>query len=537
MTRTVLHRLLALALLPAAAFAQPRGEPTGAVLRIDGRDVYVDVGRAAGATPGMRLRVMRPVTAMRPGTQQLLEDRFALGELELAEVGEVLSRARPESALARAIRLGDRVDLPQPAPADAAPAATASAARGGAPPCQPAPSKEARLGDVEAAAFRQAWLGAQGLPAARRAEHWQSWLAMHPSGALADAIRSEVAALRAVAARPGGAERLTLPAELEPTVTAPRRSFEGDPIEVVLTFPGRSAPRAASLNWRPAGEPLYQPIAFAGEGRHWRARLPREGARSPAIEYWVGIVDEAGGERPRAGTPDAPARIEVLPTAGGPSARRTDRSEVGLWTDYADWNRFRGNDYHWNLEGEFLYRVLSDLHSLKLGFGLYQGRGQSLESAIANERAAGAGTVHYDSVEVGYNYVFTEFDIRASELIGLVAKGIAGVDRNGLAGGIEGKLRIGRDPGTHLVIGVGFTEGIGNRNEISLAWDAVRGWPMMATVVVTNEPVGEDYGVRFVWQVGRSLNRWFDLSARLGYELRDIDHAGFGIGLAGRFHW
>ncbi len=35
-----------------------------------------------------------------------------------------------------------------------------------------------------------------------------------------------------------------------------------------------------------------------------------------------------------------------------------------------------------------------------------------------------------------------------------------------------------------------------------------------ATVVVTNEPVLEDYGVRFVYQVGRSLAHWADLSAR-----------------------
>ena len=60
---------------------------------------------------------------------------------------------------------------------------------------------------------------------------------------------------------------------------------------------------------------------------------------------------------------------------------------------------------------------------------------------------------------------------------------------------------------------------------------------MAASVIVTNEPVNEDYGVRFVYQVGRSLTSWLDLSLRAGYQLRDINHTGFGLGLATNFHW
>jgi hypothetical protein len=168
---------------------------------------------------------------------------------------------------------------------------------------------------------------------------------------------------------------------------------------------------------------------------------------------------------------------------------------------------------------------------------VYKGVGQSLKQAIADEQASGGGPVAYRTRAVGYDYVFTELDLRGSDTLGFVARGLAGVNRDGFGSGIEGKVRIGRDPGTHLVASVGFTNGVGNRNQLELAWDQVRGWPMSASVIVTNEPVREDYGVRFVYQIGRAFARWADLSLRAGYELRDINHSGFGLGLAANFHW
>jgi hypothetical protein len=227
--------------------------------------------------------------------------------------------------------------------------------------------------------------------------------------------------------------------------------------------------------------------------------------------------------------------VRELP--GKPPEPRRDRSEAEVRSDYADWNRFRGNDHHYAFESDYLYRVLGFVHSVKLGLGVYRGVGESLEQAIQDERTAGGGPVHYRTHAVGYDYVFTELDLRAGDVLGFVARGLGGVNRDGFGAGVEGKVRIGRDPGTHLLASAGFTNGIGNRNELTLAWDQVRGWPMAASVIVTNEPVHEDYGVRFVYQVGRAFARWADASLRLGYELRDINHAGFGLGLAANFHW
>ena len=123
------------------------------------------------------------------------------------------------------------------------------------------------------------------------------------------------------------------------------------------------------------------------------------------------------------------------------------------------------------------------------------------------------------------------------EMFGVMGKALAGVDRSGFGAGFEGRIRIGREDGTNLVLGSGFTKGIGNKNDLTLSWDRVQGWPMAASVIVTNEPVMADYGVRFLYQVGRSVTDYCDLSARLSYQLRDINHNGFGLGLSTSFHW
>jgi len=522
--------VLGASVTPAAPAASPAtGTDAAAVLRIDGPDVYVDLGRAAGIHAGDHVRVLRAVRVVRAGGREPLVDRFVLGELELVEVGQVLARARPDPQLARRLRIGDLVEP--------SPGLDATAAKGGATPASPATSAQecARPGDPQALAFREAWVKAQALPTELRATHWEAYLASNRDAELDEPLRREIAELRGAAAATPAPPPLA-----QPALAAPARAFEGDPLEVVLTFPEPAHgdhPRAAVLNWRAANDALYRPVAFSAEGPTWRARLPTEAAQAPGLDYWVGVVDASGAERALAGSGADPRRLAVRMLPGQPPDPRSDRSEVETRTDFADWNKFKGNDFYYSAETDYLYRVQGLVHSIKLGMGVYQGVGESLKQAIEDEHAAAGGDVHYRTRPAGYDYVFTDLDLRASETLGFVVRGLAGVNRDGFGAGVEGKIRIGREPGTHLVVGSGFTAGIGNRNELTLAWDQVRGWPMAASVIVTNEPVHEDYGVRFVYQVGRSVTSWLDLSLRAGYQLRDINHTGFGLGLATNFHW
>ena len=130
-------------------------------------------------------------------------------------------------------------------------------------------------------------------------------------------------------------------------------ALEGDPVEVVLTpnDEGR-ATRVATLEWRARGTSLYYAAPFAPDGRYWRARFPSDAVRSPGLDYFVELVSPAGtttlgdGEHPRS--------VDVSPRPGAGAPPRADRSRIGLWYDFVDWNHFAGNDWENVFEGEFL---------------------------------------------------------------------------------------------------------------------------------------------------------------------------------------
>ena len=517
------HALCGALLLAALAQDPPADQQRPSfLLRIDGRDVFFDLGRSAGAAPGDRVRVLRTVRALHPLDGKPVEDSFIVGEIEIAEAGQVLARARPDAELSRLLRVGDRVELARAAPDPRLPRAAPSAVACPAGP--PSPDAQDALG------FRQAWLAAQPLPPQQRAHHFRSWLLQHPSSALAAPMQREIAALENEPR-----EKRAPPAPTAAKVIAPSAGFQGNPVEVVLALPaGEPPPRAATLNWRPRGEPLFRPVAFAPDlGGTLRARLPASAAQPPGLDYYVDVVGPSGGERALGHDGAHPDFIDIQRPPGFDATVRRDRSRAGIWIDYVDWNHFKGNDQHLNVEGEFLYRVLSPVHSIRLGFGVYQGRGEPLSQAIEDERRG----ADYRSIRVGYNYGFTELEVHPADWLGLMGKLLSGVNRDGFLMGFAGSVRIGREEGTSLTLGSAFTPGIGNRNEISLAWDAVRGWPMAASVIVSNEPVQAEYGVRFVYQVGRKLTDWYDVSLRASYQLRDIQHNGFGLGLAQSFYW
>mgnify|MGYP006935346895 CR=1 FL=1 len=61
--------------------------------------------------------------------------------------------------------------------------------------------------------------------------------------------------------------------------------------------------------------------------------------------------------------------------------------------------------------------------------------------------------------------------------------------------------------------------------------------PMTGIFEVTNRPVGEDLGIRLIYQADFSLNQHVAITGRVGYALRTIDHAGLSIGGGMALNW
>lgn len=516
--------LLLLLCAPALASAAP-----AYVLRIEGADAFVDLGRAQSAYPGARLRVYRVVEVRHPLTGKALKDRFLLGEVEVVEAGETLSRIALPDELLSSLEVGDEVEPLQPIapperPAESRPAELRPVEQpSGAPPSAAAPS------DAERTALRAAWNAAVKVPAAERARVWEEFLAAWPKSDLAGPIRAEVSLLREAAARPAG-RRVESVVRVESVleVSAPSRALTDEPLTFTVARKAGPAPRAAMVHWRVQGTPTFRTLHLQAEPTgHFRTALPQGSAAEPALEYYVEAVEADGSTRAVAGTAATPRKIAIVRPPRDELVDTRSRSRVRIFNEYVDFNRFRGNDVYNFFEADFLYRLYTALHAVRMGFGNYQGTGTP--RALLDAGVPGQ--------PVGFTYGFTELELRLDPAFSVLLKGSIGVNQQGLNGGFDLGVRFGSETGTSLLVRGATIANIGQRAGLTLAWDAVEGWPMSAEVAVTNEPIGTDLGVRLVYSVGRSITPWLDITGRVGYQLRDINHSGLSLGLGTSFHW
>ena len=86
----------------------------------------------------------------------------------------------------------------------------------------------------------------------------------------------------------------------------------------------------------------------------------------------------------------------------------------------------------------------------------------------------------------------------------------------GVGIGARGRLRLGDENGTNLVLGASFTRGVGTLLEAAYHWLPAPVVPVQVTVQVTDQPVVEDFGVRLIGDVGvRGLSLVLSVGARV----------------------
>ena len=248
----------------------------------------------------------------------MVRDRFLLGEVEVLEAGESLSRiAAPDELLAR-LEVGDEVEsvnapTPRERPTTPAP---------GSPQQGPVASTPSSGGpsDAERTALRTAWNAALKLPPAERARVWEQFLAAWPETDLSGPIRAEISMLRA--APPGSATAKGPAAQVSSVlkVSAPGVALTDEPIVLSLTSLAGPVPRAAMVHWRERGSPTFRTVHMSAEPTgHFRATLPEGAAVEPGLEYYVEAVDPQGATLAAAGTALKPWQINI---------RRPPRDEV-----------------------------------------------------------------------------------------------------------------------------------------------------------------------------------------------------------------
>jgi len=582
-----MKRILTLILLLAGtASAEP------VVLAVDGKDIYVELGAKDGVGAGSELELLHEVAAKDPRTGATLRDRFALGRITVVKSGAAISVARAEPGLAKRVLVGDQVRLVSEKRTFVDPWAEQVAASKGEPqppPIAATPAAAPAGPPVDHAAFaRQAWQETLGQPYEARVALWTALLAADPRTPYRRAVEAEVenlkaqmraheealAKARSAAPDTRGARIAELVAQLANNPMEQRaallaspieRALPGRPIELAFTARSPGSIERAWLYVRPGGAPGFTRVPLVRDGdAYLRGTIDGALVRGERLEWYVEIEAGTDGEiEPALGSQLEPRVIAIERTVDEEPIQQ-GRTHIDGHIDYVDFDGGlgKGYDQYTQAELDFTYRFLKPVYAVRLGWGMLTGTGGPKDVIDADPmNGCHDETGTYRCERMSFSYVYTEVELRARPNIAIMIRPQAGVlvsetmdtDVDRCRGGdidpgstscrfftgfgLRGRVRLGQELGTNLVLGAAFTSHVGTLLEAAYHWLPNQIVPVQITVQVTDLPVVQDFGVRLIADVGVRKLSWFYPSARVSYQARDIDHAGFSGGLALNFDW
>lgn len=564
-------KTFAILLVASRVYAEP------SVIAVDGKDIYVDLGAKDGVGAGSELELLHEIVAKDPRTGASLRDHFALGALTVAKAGDAVCVAHADEALAKRVLAGDHVRLVSAKRAFVDPWAEQIAASQAAVPQPVNPS--APIVD-HAALARDAWHDTLGQPPEKRIARWAELLEHDPQSPYRRAIASEIKSLQQQVVERDAAlakARSSATEDRSPRITdlvheldagdAPLlvatidRAIPGQPIE--LAFLARS-PATIGHAWlyvRPHGAPGYRRIELVRDGdAYLRAAIDGAIVHGALLEWYVEAAPPGGSTAPVIGSQQAPQLIAVAPVVEeAPIAQ--GRSKISTSLDYVDFQgkQNKGFDEYYQFEADFMYRFFQPIYSVRLGFGTLSGIGGPKGVIDAAPTTCVDPTTNtYACKRVSFNYVYTELEFRMRQNVALLVRPQAGLLTTDVMPGADSgrctganvdqcqfstgfgarlRLRLGEELGTNLVIGAGFTRGVGTILEAAYHWLPAPVVPVQISVQVTDQPVPEDFGVRLIGDVGLRKLSWVYPSLRVSYQARDIVHSGVSGGLALNFDW
>ncbi len=561
-----------------AVIGPPNAQAQHVVLDIQERDIYIDMGHQQGLAVGGLVTLQHVIRATHPVTKKRVRDTFPLGQMRVRKVGPKVSIVHARQALHARVRVGDEVTLASEPVVYVDPWTIPATALTTAPTSSSDALYERRVqkaSDRIAAEQRveAVWKQTLGQSPQSRLDLWSAYVNENPNSPFlrvvkqnADALRRQISTEDEMATmspelRHGNAALQQLSilsrgvfsqgfSQNALAQNAPTRVYQGEDVALALLSPAPSTIAEIWLYYRQRGSASYEQrkMQLDGDG-YLRGTIPGKVVVAPSVEYFIEVL-EVGAKKPTAvlGTSAAPKRVLVDASVEEELPDRSGHSRVTLFTDYVDFDGFSKNyDQYIHAEVDFMYRFFSPIYSLRLGFGTMSGVGGPKDVIDLDEDCTIGG--EYQCHRVGYNYAFTETEHRFGELFAVMARvqwGSAYQDSEPMEGvereffdsfGIRGRIRLGSEVRSNLVLGVSTTQRLGSMYEGAFTWDVIPKFPVVLSVQVTDQPVLEDFGVRLISDVGWRHFDWVYPSLRIAYQARDIDHAGLSAGLAANFDW
>jgi hypothetical protein len=539
----------------------PAKDGRATIVSIEDGEVVMDVGADHGLQPGKEVALYRTVRAKHPVTGAVVEDRFLVGRVKLDEVAGSLSIVRPPAAMVKMLHPGDSVEYEPELPAVPAPVAAVAAAPSGSetpaancPACPTCPPAVKGATDPETTAVTLAFRQTLGRTPQERIVVWRAFLGEWPAGKYAQAARGELN-LWAQDLAPA-ARSLNKAPVIEHRTPGPLRVGE----EIWLTFAASDWQQVADVrvHVRTAGEGSYVLFRPEPSGRlQRRLRLPDAyTAEAKGVQYMVeiGLVD---GGLLRFGSAQNPLKIEVEPSLESQAKYTPHSTTFRIGGEYVDFNRFRDDDREVAGEAELVYRLQDPgwLYAFGIGYGVMNGVGGNVAESdqftaqgkpVLHTTGPRAGlpvlrndTMNVHSASFKYSWLSAEFALHPIvHVLGRLVIGVSGSQAsNGIDAGVEGYLRLGLERGTNLRIGGSTLADMGRAGSLALTTNVVERLPMTVLIEATNRPVAADIGLRLIYEATWWATDGVGVTARIGYNLRTIEHVGMSTGGGLTLRW
>lgn len=533
-------------------------------------DIYLDLGSKDGVGEGAVLQLEHQIVATDPTTGKTLRDHFALGTITVAKSGDRISVAHAAADLARRIAPGDRVLL------TTAPKAYADAWQSQIDDHKPLTARTPDPTLDHNGLARDAWQETLGRPLEYRIARWQQLLTEDPQTPYRRSIETEINHLQdqqrkrdaAIAqSRSTTADRASRIEELATELVGTRDQIlhisaigstdPGRPTDIALTVTDPKQVGRAYLYTRGPDQPGYRRSELVRDGdAYLRGQIPAN-----ATQWYAEVPAPNGGRAtPAIGSPSSPRELHVAADLTDPPPMM-GRSHIDIHFDFVDFDGklAKGYDHYYQVEGDFMYRFLRPIYSVRLGFGTLTGIGgpkHVIDSdPLQSCRTAGG---NYACKRVTFSYVYSEYEFKLNKILAVLLRpqiGVLSTDampdtesgrcqtRNSAgcqfltgAGG-RVRLRIGDEQATNLVLGASFSRGVGTLLEANYHWLPARVVPVQVSVQVTDQPVVDNFGVRLIADIGYRRLRWFYPSLRVSYQARSLQHTGVSGGMALNFDW
>jgi len=358
------------------------------------------------------------------------------------------------------------------------------------------------------------------------------------------------AAAQAQAATPAGSAAATAAASTPDGASEPPPFIQHVPLNQVelgpveLVFEVRDPDRAGKVVlWLERDDGRGPPVAFEAyrTERGYAVAIPTASIGEPGFSYWVVERADDRSERALFASAAAPHHVRVTLSRADESERERMRERAGRrstviagaeWVDFGARQLLAGGgthpDRYYRLEAGYGYSFLRTVEEIQLTVVRVRGEAGAVIDGF------GLAADSSQLLEPGIDYGRAQVTLFVRDGIRLRGSTLLGASQEGFEYGGGGAIVLGDPQAASFTLGAEGITTLGATGLMRLGFALTPALPMGASLELTSFPLGEDAGVRLLYDVGWAYAPASAIVLRGGFQGRTSVTGGVSAGLTVR---